>query len=398
MNVNSEIVKISFIGDITCDRPMLKASIKEDGTYDFSESLEDIKKITLNSDYTVANLETVFAGKDRSYNPNPITYNSPIELLETIKDLGINFLSTANNHCIDFGVDGIKSTINELKKYNLDYTGTFLNKDEKRYKIIEVKGIKIGFISFTDFLNPKVNGVRYDREILNYVNFIGHYKDKDIKEKTKDFIKTVLPMEKINQYRAARKRKMGIPLVKRFKDDNKLLDIEKEQILSLKETFLEMKEEVDFSVLLLHAGGQFHREVGNHTLELVREVIDYVDVIVGHHPHVIQKIEKIKGKYVAYSLGSLNMSMGADYISHEDNPDLSMIFNIYLKNDGEESKIDNVSISLIKNNDIREGYTKVSPISKDDNLSQDEKRNILNLVSELLNKKITELSDEYFID
>lgn len=70
-------IKLSFLGDITCDRPMLKAAKHSDGTFDFEPSLRALKTVLADSDYVVGNLETVCAGAENGYNPGALTYNSP---------------------------------------------------------------------------------------------------------------------------------------------------------------------------------------------------------------------------------------------------------------------------------------------------------------------------------
>lgn len=56
------MIKISFVGDVMFERQFLKASKQTDGTYCFSELFEDIKNKFAQSDYVVANLESVFGG------------------------------------------------------------------------------------------------------------------------------------------------------------------------------------------------------------------------------------------------------------------------------------------------------------------------------------------------
>ena len=59
---NGQVV-ISFLGDLTCDRPMLRAAKQKDGRFDFDQSLAGLKPLLEDSDYVVGNLETVCAGE-----------------------------------------------------------------------------------------------------------------------------------------------------------------------------------------------------------------------------------------------------------------------------------------------------------------------------------------------
>ena len=75
-------------------------------------------------------METTFAGKDRGYNGYP-TFNTPDALATNLKDLGIDILSTANNHCIDKGYTGLTRTLDILDKAGIQHTGTSRNEDEQ---------------------------------------------------------------------------------------------------------------------------------------------------------------------------------------------------------------------------------------------------------------------------
>lgn len=366
LNLEKNSVKITFLGDITCDRPMIKAADNGDGSFNFDDSFIGIKELVESSDFTVGNLETVFAGKHLGYNPKPVSYNSPEDLLKSIKLLGVDMLTTANNHCLDFGIEGLESTHRLLNEYNIYHTGTNSKETESEtYKIIDFNGIRVAFLAYTDSINPKPNGVRYSRKILKHLNYIGYYKKKKTKEIIKDTIKTILPMEIINEIRANYKRKKGIKIVNQFIDDNPLTSEDIEQIKLEIKKIKKIKDECDFLVLLLHAGGQFNLQPGKHTEQIVDMLLPHVDLIVGHHPHVIQKIERKDDKVVAYSLGGLNMSMSADYIHHEVLPNYSAYLNLYLEKskDGEVSNF--IDIGFIKNEEDNNNYTKLSLVDED---------------------------------
>ena len=97
------IINIVGIGDTLCHSQNYKdAYNQETGTYDFSPMFKNITKYFDNATVAVGNLETTLAGKDRGYSGYP-TFNSPDELALDLKELGIDILTTANNHCIDKG-------------------------------------------------------------------------------------------------------------------------------------------------------------------------------------------------------------------------------------------------------------------------------------------------------
>ena len=90
-------------------------------TYDFSYVFSEIKSRFEDSDLTIGNLETTFAGEERKYSGYP-TFNTPEQLAKNLKDLGIDVLSTANNHSLDKGYDGLVSTLNFLDEQNIRHT------------------------------------------------------------------------------------------------------------------------------------------------------------------------------------------------------------------------------------------------------------------------------------
>ncbi len=95
------------------------------------------------------NLETTFAGIDRGYSGYP-TFNSPASLGEALKNIGVDVLSTANNHCLDKGFSGLESTLSELDNMGISHTGTSRTEEEQNTVLVkEVNGIKIAFLSFT---------------------------------------------------------------------------------------------------------------------------------------------------------------------------------------------------------------------------------------------------------
>lgn len=393
---NTNTIRLSFLGDITCDRPMLKAAKRADGSYDFTESLVDLKKITSKADYTVGNLETIFAGKEKGYNPAPVTYNSPLDLLYEIKNIGIDMLSTANNHALDFGIEGLIKTAKEIEKIGIDYTGTHFPNQEK-YKIVDIKGVKIGFIALTSVLNVQYNGIRHKKEVLDYLNFVGHYKDKDLKEKIKDSIKKIIRREKLRELKSKVFDLLNKPIIDVFVDNNPLTTNDIDAIRSLDPLFDEINSKSDYTIILLHSGGQFNNQVGLRTKQIVDMLLERADLIIGNHPHVIQKAEFIKGKPVAYSLGGVNMSMSGDYIQKDSYPDFSMVFNIDLEIIDSKVQLSKATAQFIKNRDLENNYTKLDLIEKDYQISADDKERFFDIAKIALGYEVSEIKDEYII-
>ena len=90
---------LTALGDVLCHNTQYwDAHNSATDEYDFSYVFDDVKNYTEKSDITIANIETSFAGKERGYSNYP-TFNSPDSLATSLKDIGVDIITTAGNHC-----------------------------------------------------------------------------------------------------------------------------------------------------------------------------------------------------------------------------------------------------------------------------------------------------------
>ena len=142
-------ITMSFVGDLMCHVPQMTNAKKSDGTYDFSPSFKEIKPFLSAADITIGNIECTFAGSSRAYNGYP-AFNCPDEFLDAIKNSGIDFLCTSNNHSMDTGEEGLLRTIKKVSEKGFGYTGTFVSqRDRDSIRILNIKGIKIAVLNYT---------------------------------------------------------------------------------------------------------------------------------------------------------------------------------------------------------------------------------------------------------
>ena len=157
-------INMAVIGDIMCHSSNFEdAYDSENKTYDFSYVFDDIKDYIQSADIAIGNLETTFSGSDVGYSGYP-TFNTPEQLAQNLVDLGIDVVSTANNHSLDKKYNGVVSTLDELDKVGLAHTGTYRSKEEQDTIVTKnVNGINIAFLSFTYGTNgiPVPNGKEY---------------------------------------------------------------------------------------------------------------------------------------------------------------------------------------------------------------------------------------------
>jgi len=136
------------VGDIMFHLPQVKEAYTDQG-YDFSMSFEKVRNLITQSDITIANFETsINENKELSGYPR---FNSPPEVLEGISKTGFDLMVTANNHCMDTGVEGAENTIELIKKNGMIPLGT--GDKQNKSTIQEVNGIKLGILAYTTTIN-----------------------------------------------------------------------------------------------------------------------------------------------------------------------------------------------------------------------------------------------------
>ena len=255
---------ITAIGDVMCHNTQYwDAYNKETDTYDFSYVFEDIKHYIETADISIGSLETSFAGKDRGYSNYP-TFNSPDALAYDLKEMGLDILSTAGNHCLDKGFSGLSRTIDVLDDAGIKHLGTYkTQEDQNQILIQEVKGVKIGFINYT----YGTNGISVPSGKDFCVNLI----DKDLIKKH----------------------------IKLAKEQN-----------------------VDMIVACMHWGTEYRTTANPEQEELADFLFQNgVDVILGNHPHVLEQMEKrtitleddtTKDGFVIYASGNFICDQNAE--------------------------------------------------------------------------------------
>lgn len=313
-----EIKPITFtmtaLGDSLCHNTQYwDAYNKETGKYDFSYVYEDIKQYTQSSDITIGSLETTFAGEERGYSNYP-TFNTPDSLATALKNIGVDIISLAGNHALDYGYSGLCRTIDVLDSAGISHLGTYKTaEDQKKLLIKNVNGLEIAFINYTYGTNgiPVPSGKDY------CVNLID---------------KTLI----------------------------------KEQIKEAKD------QKVDLIVACMHWGTEYRTTANSEQEELADFLFkNGVDIILGNHPHVLEPMEKrtitlddgsSKEVFVVYALGNFTADQ-RDEITRD-----SAILNLTItKNTDRKISIDKVSyvpIYMYKNTNVSTHKFKILDIKK----------------------------------
>jgi len=266
-------LSITILGNILCENNILNQL--ETSNYDGSNIFKNIKKHTAESDLTIVPIETNFVNQNYSGN---INYNSPKKLAQEIKNIGGDVALLSNNHSMDYGINGIKETIANLKDIGLETVGTKLAEEESDILINDYRNIKIAFLSYTYGTNKQEEGYE------NYINLIN-------KEKISNNIQTA-----------------------------------KEQ-------------GAEYIIASMHWGNVAGSKLTNEQKELTDYLVNSgVDIIIGTHPSSLQKMEtrvnnEGKDVLIVYSMGN--------FISSEEyqNSNLGMVLKIDLIKLAEEEKV-----------------------------------------------------------
>ena len=140
---------VSF-GDALCHKPVYNAAYdNETGTYDFSPIFKYVEKYFENSTVNIGNCESPMAGSERGYSGYP-TFNAPEHLAVDLKELGVDIMTTANNHTMDKGFSGLLSTLDFLDEAKIAHVGTARTEEEQNTILFkDLNGIKTAFLAYT---------------------------------------------------------------------------------------------------------------------------------------------------------------------------------------------------------------------------------------------------------
>ena len=252
-----QTITIGAIGDI-----LIHTRVYEDArtgdSYDFKRMLAPVKKMLEEPDFTIANQESLAGGSQLGLSGYP-AFNSPYEITDALQDAGIDLVTLANNHSLDKGEKGIQSSLAYYDKIGMPYVG--MHKDESdasTERILSIQGIKVGFLSYT----YGTNGIQVPDGKDYLVNYL---------------------------------------------EDKKIIS-------DLKS----MRDKADIILVNAHWGNEYERNPSEEQKRLAKLMAENgADVIIGHHPHVLQPIEWLKHDkgetLVVYSLGNFLSGQVRDY-------------------------------------------------------------------------------------
>ncbi|MBQ2756237.1 MAG: CapA family protein, partial [Oscillospiraceae bacterium] len=258
--------KLSAVGDNLIHDTLYNQALRRTGGeyYNFLPVYDNVAELIKTADIAVVNQETPMSKSNPPSN-YPM-FNCPTDMAEQLVQLGFDVATIANNHMLDQGAAGLAETVELLRSVEgLSVAGAYLDSSEwENIAVVEANGIKFAFLSYTQSTN-------------------------------------------------------GIPLPKGKED----MIIFTSNEAAIKQQIELAKQQADVVVVSAHWGVEYTHTPGKEQKELAAKLAEFgADIVIGHHPHVIQPYEWIDGTLVIYSLGN--------FVSAQTKPEtmIGAMFNI----------------------------------------------------------------------
>jgi poly-gamma-glutamate synthesis protein (capsule biosynthesis protein) len=239
--------RVLLVGDMMLDRGV-KSKVYQHGGGDYAFLFTHIADVLSSADITFGNLEGSVSdvGADTG---KPYSFRFEPKIVDALASAGFDVVALANNHTFDWGHESLCASVGHLDKVGIFGSGAGCDMARAEQPFIKefADGTTVGFLSFTEF-------------------YKGGYATKD---------------------------RAGLA---RYSEENML-----QRIADLKTSG------ADVVFVSIHWGTEYHTRSNETQQKLGRKFIDAdagADVVVGHHPHVAQEIEKYQGGWIIYSLGN----------------------------------------------------------------------------------------------
>jgi poly-gamma-glutamate capsule biosynthesis protein CapA/YwtB (metallophosphatase superfamily) len=231
-------------------RALTEGARRPDGSYDFADVFAPVAGIIGAADLAVCHLETPVAAAGGPYRGYPSFAVQPA-IVDALDGAGYDLCSTASNHSLDAGFDGLVRTLDALEAAGIGATGTYRSEEASREpRIVDLDGVRVGHVAATFGLNgvPLPAGREWSVDVADLPDVAG-----------------VLAA-------AARARAAGADVV----------------------------------VASLHCCLEYDNDPTATQVAAVRALLASpdVDLVLGHHAHVVQPFERIGDEWAAYGLGN----------------------------------------------------------------------------------------------
>lgn len=396
--------KITFIGDLTVDKPLLTYSHLGNNKFNFDRVFDKVRDDFAKTDLVVGNLETTLGGSKDFFKTEYMLLNTPDEFVESISKANIDMVVTANNHTLDQNVAGVKRTLDKLDENNIYHTGTYRNEEEFEEVFVKTLGdTKIAIVAGTYGTNESNIDYKFSDKNSKYIDVMKSQEIKFSNSTSGKIKKAITNIFSPKMIRAIRRKAARRKIKKSGQFFNVYIDQIKENDFSNKyferwiQKIEKAKELADIVFVMPHMGGQFNEEPGLYSEKMMDILLDMDVQVLSNHPHIIQKVINRNGNIGAFSLGGFNMSLSGDYMLKESLPQYSLGFNFYL-NDG---RIEKISYTIFNIVEYEDKSMEIFPIDKSYEISDSEEKLKIQKEVEIINRRIglekDGIKNEYFI-
>ncbi len=259
------------VGDVVLNRPRL------------DEPFRRVRDLFRAADFTLINLESPISEGGSSVIHQIVTHRQRPESVEVLRDAGVDAVSFANSHCMDYGPVALLDTLRHLKKGGIGCAGAGPNAAEAAKPIfLERDGTSLAFLSYCTILkagfaagpgSPGMAGLR---------------------------VATYYEIHQSERYGAGQPGRALVTVTILDKDD----------VRQVQRDVRNAKRRADVVVVAFHWGISFNYDMVSYQRELAHATIDAgADLIIGHHPHCLKGLEVYQGRVIAYSLGNFIYDM-----------------------------------------------------------------------------------------
>lgn len=241
-------ITIAAVGDVMIDRDVESLMEQHGALYPF----EQVIPLLQDADLTIANLEGTFTDRGEPA-VKAYTFRAPPHLASGLVEAGIDVVSLGNNHAADYGAIGLQDTFVALDAVGLPFAGAGMNEAEaRRPAFLTVDGLRIALLSYTDVMENTFAGPNSFGVAFGTADVI----DADV--------------------RLAR-------------------------------------PQADVVIVALHSGTEYTDAPHQNQRQLARAAIDAgATVVLGHHPHVLQGVERYGDGLIVYSLGNFVFDLDSE--------------------------------------------------------------------------------------
>ncbi len=269
-------IQIAAVGDIMLDRRLGARIADGDVGYPF----ELMRPWLEPADITVGNFESALGDRPDVYTAaegKSYPFLSPPEAARALAASGFDVVSLANNHALDYGIEAVRDGVRLLEAQGITTVGVGENANEARApQIVEIDGVKLAFLAYIDVLSEDQGYDMTAWEATDARPGVAWGRPEIV---TAD-VQAILP-------------------------------------------------DVDHVIVLLHFGIEYLRPITPEQQTLARAAVDAgADLVIGHHAHVLQKVEEYNGGLIAYGLGNFAFDIDGD--------PSTMVLQAWLTKDGVE--------------------------------------------------------------